>query len=187
MSIDIIWVAQKDSSWISNRIRNDKIDIAFTVYPSKDGYNSKVIIRESWYSDAKSRAVRKTGVVYFSNDREAKSIIKTIIDKANLASDAASAKNMIYADLMGASLSSELTDGTGGSYCNVFNIVPVWVGSSTVAPETPSPEFSMTELISTVTTRVEEALDLSKYQPGDPAPAGYIWIGKELTKIGWPS
>ena len=193
MSKDIIWVAQKDGSWISNRIRTDKIDIAFTVYSGTDEYNSRVVIREAWYSNVTSRAVRKTGVAYFSTSREAKSIIKELINKANLAINAETAKTMLYAGLMEASLTSRV-DGTGTKCANVFNIdmasAPTVIIAST--PSTPtvandSPVVSIKETINTVTTKVEEVLDLSKFKPGDHAPAGYIWIGKELTKIGWPS
>ena len=98
MSKDIIWVAQKDGSWISNRIRTDKIDIAFTVYSGTDEYNSRVVIREAWYSNVTSRAVRKTGVAYFSTSREAKSIIKELIKSAIISAKTAVffAANIIF-------------------------------------------------------------------------------------------
>jgi hypothetical protein len=30
-------------------------------------------------------------------------------------------------------------------------------------------------------------VDISQFKLGDPAPECYIWLGKKLTRIGWPS
>ena len=183
MLSNIYWVAQSDGSWISNRIRNDKIDIAFTIYPQTSEKNCKVIIREAWISDAKSRATRKTGAMYFSDHKQAKLTIRSIIEQANnTAVDVASAKQIIYENMMRCSLTCSHTDGSGLMPRNVFSYE-----TPTVIHTVPTEVSSMTETISSIVEKFEEVIDLSTYKPGDQAPAGYIWIGKELTKIGWPS
>jgi hypothetical protein len=59
-------------------------------------------------------------------------------------------------------------------------------GTSTASEVVP--EFMKTiESVEEVTKSFIEPVDISSLKPGDPAPAGYIWMGKELVKMSWPS
>jgi hypothetical protein len=194
MSVSI-WVAKRDGTgWASNRTR-DAIDLAFTVDKDTPA-GCHVQVRCTRGSDPKARAVRVIGELSFRNHYAAKQVIETYVKSVNnmafISRDEARA--WFLEKLL--ELSNEKYQTSYGSLrtCLVYYNA-TWHGKVTapVSPVITATPSSMASTISEIAEAVAPAInevpvvDISSLRPGDPAPTGYIWLNKNLVKIGWPS
>lgn len=181
MADKMLWIAKKDGKgWSSNRTR-DIVDLAFTVTPESDSEYATVTVRCTWHDGETARARRIIGRMYFLNHKTAKKTVETYIEMIN------GYPHLSKGDARDSFMSHLLAD----SYTHSKNgALPAFYQDSTgmMAYSTTLPvSTEMTETIQETKEMVEEVIDISMLKPGDPAPAGYIWMGKELVRIGWPS
>jgi len=205
---EMIWVAKRDGTgWASNRTR-DIVDLAFTVKKEHGDHYSEVLIRSTWHSGEDARATRIIGRIYAVDHKSAKETIERVVKQANNDfTDKDAARVWLFNEL----LNSSLDEGAPGKvtywypyiiinnrYVKKTNTTPVAVTTSTAStiptmvipnsmPWDSTAAVLMSEKIKEATEIADKVLDLSQFKPGDPAPEGYIWMGKNLIQIGWPS
>ena len=203
MAEEMLWVAMRDKKgWSSNRTR-DNMDVAFTVY-RKTSSESLVEVRIPHKDDPNARARRVRGRFYFTNSVEAKTIIERTIKlgRSMEFSDINEGRTWLLDELDKNSIHPSATMATPTMEAEpVVEVVttPVEAAEDVINAELES----MVELMSTLKSKFdtvssvpiestevqkpEVVVDISMLKPGDPAPAGYMWIGKELVKLAWPS
>jgi len=198
MAIDI-WVAKRDGTgWTSNRTR-DAVDLAFTVSRNTpDG--CKVEVRCTWYNDPKARARRVIGYLCFDNHIVAKHYIENYVKQVNDLTFASmgEARAWFLDKLLDKSNDKYKTEYGTERECNVYHTSKYHKKSTATTSPAPMTPSSMASTISSIAATAAPALeiepevkvevvDISSLRPGDPAPAGYIWLGKKLVQLSWPS
>ena len=195
MSVSI-WVAKRDGTgWNSNRTR-DAIDLAFTV--DKDvSTGCHVEVRCAYSNDPKARAVRVIGNLGFRNHYQAKRFIEETVREVNTKAFASmtEARDWFLEKLLDLSMekypSRYGTMRDSEAYYNyrynkkVTATPPPPVATTTTPSSMASAINEVAEAVAPVINQAPE-VDISSLRPGDDAPMGYIWLGKNLVKIGWP-
>ena len=208
MADELIWVAQRDGeTWNSSRTR-DVVDFAFSVKRETGVSRSIVTIRQTYTNHPSARAVYKVGRLYFSSHKVAKAYIEEYLKEVNAKFDGIpvnmcrdTARAQLMYKLLDVSEEYEKLNNYGSKSCYVndesilygkkdltdlgmkVRIIPMITPTPPIA-DTVSP---MAEAVASASEAADKAFDITKIKHGDPAPLGYIWIGKTLTKIGWPS
>jgi hypothetical protein len=204
------WVAKTGKrEWNSNRTR-DAVDLAFTIRETSDG-GADLEIRRTYTDDPTrsntQRARWTIGHLHYSDVSTAKYVVENQLKAINVSPVGTLQENRtkLVEDLLIASNSSYGDHGSdayvvlNGKVITQRNLMVPLVPATpapTRAPEsiaadiqeimdTLSNAFAESEPVTTVPTVKE--IDVNDYKPGDPAPAGYIWLGKKLTKIAFPS
>jgi hypothetical protein len=187
----MIWVARVDGKgWNSNRVR-DVVDAAFTVSKPDADNICTVTIRGPWDGDVASNRARKVlGRVYFESHQSTKTLIEGYIksiEEHAMTLDVVGRTKLLLTMLLQASLDGRaslsepyiMLDGTYTTKSSTPTLV-----SEPVVEVKPTPVETMTTKIEEVKVVTEDMLNSIKY--GDPAPAGYSWIGDKLVKQAWP-
>ena len=191
-----IWVSKRDGTgWTSNRTR-DAIDLAFTVGKNTpDGCN--VEVRCTWYDDPKARARRVIGYLCFDNYIVAKHYIENYVKQVNGLTFASmgEARAWFLDKLLDKSRDTYKSEYGTERNCNVYHTsmyhkktkpASTPIVTSTTPASMVSTVNEVADAVAPVFNQIPE-VDISSLRPGDEAPAGYIWLGKKLVKIGWPS
>jgi hypothetical protein len=196
----MIWVARVDGKgWNSNRIR-DVVDAAFTISKPDADNICTVTIRGPWDGDVASNRARKIlGRVCFQSHQITKASIETrikSIEEHASTLDVAGRTKLLLTMLLEASLDrcASLTEAyimLNGTYTTKSSAITLATKAFTLVSESepvvelePTPVETMTTKIEEVKVVTEDMLNSIKY--GDPAPAGYSWIGDKLVKQAWP-
>jgi len=187
----MIWVARVDGKgWNSNRVR-DVVDAAFTVSKPNADDICTVTIRGPWDGDVASNRARKVlGRVHFESHQRTKTLIEAYIKSVEehaMTLDVVGRTKLLLTMLLQASLdeSAGLPEPyimLNGTYTTKSS-TPILVSEPVVEVE-PTPVETMTTKIEEIKVVTEDMLNSIKY--GDPAPAGYSWIGDKLVKQAWP-
>ena len=179
----MMWIARRDGDgWNSNRLR-DVVDMAFTVYKPTDTLPCKVVVRGPWWSGEGSRARRTLGTMYFNTVEEAKNLVQqllTTLDESLPMTHEKIAANT--ASLLSGMLALSLEPSPIHRPYAIIRGAMAYKTSAT--PVTPTEAADMIAKIDESANAMQDILNSVKY--GEPAPAGYMWLGKQLVKMGWP-
>jgi len=194
MTEKLLWVAKKDGTgWNSARTR-DTVDVAFTLTRESSTQHATLEVRCAWYDDPTARAKRYIGRMYFANSKYAKLRIDNALSMVN--GIAHSTKNEARETLLDSLLRmSEDTRGPGLTAAAYEPYMMSWKdGRSIRKSSLITPAVATTIVANDMMTTIEEVQEVVEpafnpdlWWPGQPVPAGWIVLGKKLTKIGWPS
>lgn len=190
----MLWIASKEGTGWSTLRTRDVIDVSFYVTRETDDEHAMITVRCAWQQNEnaigdKARARRKIARMYMPNHQAAKQAVQECLDSINASHPATrdASRTEFLNTLMAKSLPhSKMYPSVQSMYQFQSGVVTYsdCMSSSHVGIVTPS---EMMETVKETMETVAEVIDISSYSPGDPPPNGYIWIGKTLTKLGWPS
>lgn len=193
MSDKIIWVANKNGTgWSSSRTR-DLVDLAFSLGKEYGTTSNMLTVRACWATDdPKARAVRVIGRMYFEDSKATKELVEKLLSEANATyTDLQAGRTWMLTELLRLSMPDRNDPATAAYDYPYINANGRYIKQSDLVPvSAAAPAFDATAMVEKIKEAEEvvaAVLDLSKYKPGDVPPNGYIWMGKELVKIGWPS
>jgi hypothetical protein len=195
----ITWVARRDGfGWSSLRTR-DAVDLAFSVDRAVNEHKSEVTVRCTWHNASNARARRTIGRFYFDDDTVSKAMIQSALEFVNMVFTPAQKEEARIA-FLNMMLIESLPEGAPGKKSFMYPYAIINDRYVTEAGKPPIEKEEVAEMVSKlaesfsvaeeVINKVEEPvkpIDITQFKPGDPAPAGYIWMGKELMQISWPS
>ena len=200
MTDKLLWVAKKDGTgWSSARTR-DLVDVAFTLTRESSSKSQYAIleVRCSWGSEPSSRATRSIGRMYFVDSKRAKLLVNHSLGiiKNNTYATKSEAREALLDTLLRMSEDTRGPSFTAAAYTPymvswsqnklIYKSNLTTVVATTIAT-TPLVDSDMAKMIEEVQEVVEPAFNPDLWYPGQPVPAGWIALGKKITRIGWPS